>query len=294
MKKYLYLLLLLFLPGCSNRGTATQEPSQEKTELHSDLIPLQLEINSLRSPVLSPETGEGNFSRGDEVCILYFAKENTEAVSTKYIVLSSTPKWSALGLPKTTKSVVIGGCYPYYPAGNNGKITLDASSGTLDFLLASPQTADMYTKANIKLPFKHAFSRIRINYTTDGTFTEAEMKTIHTTLTAKSSCVADLKTGTIDPSSASTPKSYVSVVGKQANIYVVPQKNNGKDDVTLSIGMNGNTYSYVLTGDIESGKQIICNFTAKRKTDGKEEISLTGWTIAPWVDNGTIEGDIEL
>ncbi|HJA98172.1 MAG TPA: fimbrillin family protein [Candidatus Alistipes avicola] len=274
-KAYFALMAMLLMGGCSkDKVTSTTD---KKISIQTTIE----EPANIGSPSLN-EDGSGNFAPGDTFSLLVFAPD-ASASQCNYQIGQTTLLWNDLQLNSDAQTVTFSACYPIQ-ALNEGKFAFDLKTAEeKDLLWAYKSGITVGTEAPITLTFKHAMHRLVVRFTEDS---EIAVDQIQTNCTAKSSCTVDLMTGTLDNSSSD--KATFTENGDEAVFLIVPQQ---PADVSLEVTAGASSKTFSL-GDLasqyeelEGGKQLTVNLTIK---EGK--ITIDGFSIEGWGDQGTIDG----
>lgn len=278
MNKAYFILaaaLITGLTGCKKSNVTTPGKSSIKISTAIEAITKAPQLN---------DDGSGIFTDGD-IFTLFISDEASHSTSTDYTCGHTELYWDDIEFATDNTTLKFAACYPQQTL-NNGCFTFDlATAANKDLLWSLPQEVVSGTDKTINMHFKHAMHRLVINYTVDEAYADTE---ISTTCTAKSSCVVNLTDGTLDNSSSQ--QHQFSAKGTTVTFTLVPQATS---DVTLDITAGDATKTVSideLTSDeteLKGGSQLEINLNIK---DG--QITLEGFTIGGWGDQGSIGGEI--
>ena len=203
--------------------------------------------------------------------------------------------WEDLNLNASVSSVTFAGCYPRTDA-PSGTFAFDITKAADKDLLLAPAVAVRYgSEQPVALVFKHATSKLSFVVTSsDKTYTDEELKDFTVTLTAKTTCTVDLKSGRLT-SEAATGSGSFTASASGASVLLVPQ---AAGDVALTVTLGEKSCELKLSEMTADGKPLTALEGGKAYTvtlDAKKDgISFGGMSISGWENGGKIEGDIEL
>lgn len=280
MKKHFYSLALaavVILTGCNKNEVLNTEG---KININTGIEAIT------RAPQLD-ENGAGTFAKGDKLNLLAFngAKQHTDF---DYTIGTTELYWNDIKVASDNGKINFAACYPSQEL-NEGKFVFDLEKASdKDLLLAYAENIENGTEKAVMLTFKHAMHRLVINYTVDNSYPTATPNEITTNCTALSTCSVNLLDKSIATDNAK--KSTFSAKEKSVVFLIAPQN---AADVTLKVTAGTDTNTCTLdkligsNPKLESGKQLELNLLIK---EGK--ITLEGFTIEGWENQGSISGDI--
>lgn len=250
-----------------------------------------------KSPVLD-EDGAGNFKQGDIIAVTVTSGNGSKRI--QHTVGDDTPLyWKDLDFTQENGTATFSGCYPVPEIeSEEGQFIFNISEAKVkDLLLAQAVETEIGKNAEIMLAFKHAMHLLKINYSSDGSFSESQLASAKMTCTAKAECEISLKEGTV--LSATGNETEFTEQGSRIEFLLVPQ---ASEYVALQIEINGKTFSCSLpelqdklenNGEIpqslESGKSLILNLNIT-----SEGITIRNTEIGKWENQGTVDGEIEI
>lgn len=279
MKKHFYSLVIAaaILTGCNKNEVVNTEGK----------INIFTGIEAITKAPQLDENGAGKFAKGDKLNLLAFntAKQHTDF---DYAVETTELYWNDIKITSENGKINFAACYPRQEM-NDGKFLFDLEKASdKDLLLAYAENIENGTEKAVMLTFKHAMHRLVINYTVDNSYQTVTADEIVTDCTALSTCTVNLLEKTV--ATENSPKATFSAKEKSTAFLIAPQN---AADVTLkvTVGTDTNTCTLdKLVGSnlkLESGKQLELNLLIK---EGK--ITLEGFTIEGWENQGSISGDI--
>lgn len=278
---------MLVMAGCSDEKKGPDGPAAEGK------INLSTTISALtRTPQLGGD-GSGNFSAGDVLTLT--VSDGSATHSLDYTYGTTQLWWEDLNLNASVSSVTFAGCYPRTDA-PSGTFAFDITKAAgKDLLLAPAVTVRYGSEQSVALVFEHATSKLSFVVTSsDKTYTDEELKGFTVTLTAKTTCTVDLKSGILT-SEAATGSGSFTASASEASVLLVPQ---AAGDVALTVTLEEKSCELKLSEMTADGKPLTALEGGKAYTvtlDAKKDgISFGGMSISGWENGGKIEGDIEL
>lgn len=281
----------LFYTAAIATALAATACSKEENRTTADRrisISAGIEALTTRSPQLN-EDGSGKFADGDTFT-LHALGENGESTTLDYTIGTTSLYWSRLAFATEGTTVGFSACYPKQTP-EKGVFRFDLElAGEKDLLLAPVRELAAGSEQPVRLNFRHAMHRLVVTYKAELSDDSPAIDKIETRCTAKSACTVDLASGTVTTDNDAS--ATFTATGQKAVFLITPQH---PEEVVLEVRIGEQTKRYTLTElkqdcpDLDGGKQLTVSMNIRNG-----EITLDGFTIDGWGDQGTIDGEIIL
>lgn len=284
MKKlFLVSAALILLTACSKdeKGNWSKEDGR---------LNIVTNINPMR--VSSDESGNERFTNGDKILIT-MRDEASNVLYADYVKGESNYYWSDFAFGESVRKVSFAGCYPK-PENHVTSFVFDVTSASTKDLLLAPETS--YDKGNsfVQLIFRHAMSKLVVNYSVGSGVNEEDLPSVKTELTAKPSCNVDIIASTVVADNK--PAVKFEEIGKNVSFMIPPQKVQG---MNLKIMFKGKekifnlkelfTENNMQDDSLIGGKKMVVNLAVT-----KDDVLFVSTNILPWEEQGRVNGTVSL